>query len=172
MDKDMKKIPEQAQESQSDFRHIVRIANTDLDGNRPVHNSLRNIKGIGFMFSNLIFTLSGIDKKKKVGNLTDEEIKKIDEIIKDPVKYGAPKWMLNRRNDFIDGTDKHLVTADLTFTNDNDIKTMKKIKCYKGIRHISGLPARGQKTRSNFRKNKGKVSLGVKKKAGAKAGRM
>jgi small subunit ribosomal protein S13 len=48
---------------------------------------------------------------------------------------------------------------------------MKRIRSYKGVRHSLGLPVRGQRTRSNFRKNKGKV-LGVKRKEGAKAGRV
>ena len=56
----------------------------------------------------------------------------------------------------------------MSFTQDNDIKMLKKIKSYKGIRHSLGLPVRGQRTRSNFRKNKGKV-MGVKRKEGAKA---
>ena len=73
--------------------------------------------------------------------------------------------------DYETGKDKHLTVADLTFTQDNDIKIMKKIKSYKGVRHILEQPVRGQKTKSNFRKNKGKVHLGVKKKAGAKSGR-
>ena len=49
---------------------------------------------------------------------------------------------------------------------------MKKIKCYKGVRHMLDLPVRGQRTKSNFRKNKGKVHLGVKRKAGVKGGRV
>ena len=49
---------------------------------------------------------------------------------------------------------------------------MKKVKSYKGVRHSAGLTVRGQKTKSNFRRNKGKLSLGVKKKQGAKAGRV
>jgi small subunit ribosomal protein S13 len=56
------------------------------------------------------------------------------------------------------------------FTKDNDIKLMRKIKSYKGTRHSAGQPVRGQRTKSNFRKSKGKV-MGVKRKAGAKSGR-
>ena len=59
----------------------------------------------------------------------------------------------------------------MAFTQDNDIKMMKKMRSYKGIRHSLGLPVRGQRTKSNFRKNKGKV-LGVRKKEGAKAGKV
>ena len=59
----------------------------------------------------------------------------------------------------------HLINTDLDLSKDGDIKRMKKVKSYKGLRHTWGLPVRGQRTRSNFRKNKGKVSLGVVKKA-------
>ena len=158
-------------EEHKDFKHILRISNTDLDGARPIGISLKKIKGIGFMFSNLVCHLSNIDKKKRTGDLSEEETKKIESVIKDPLKYGIPSWMLNRRKDVETGADKHLLAVDLTFTKDNDIKMMKKIKSYRGIRHILGQPVRGQKTKGNFRENKGKVHLGVKKKAGAKTGR-
>jgi len=154
-----------------DFRHFVRIANTDLNGAKPIISSLRQIKGVSFMFSNLICHLANINKQKRTGDLNDEEIKKINDIVNNPLKFNAPSWMLNRRKDFETGEDKHLISADLTFTQDNDIKIMKKIKSYKGVRHILEQPVRGQRTKSNFRRNKGKVHLGVKKKAGAKTGR-
>lgn len=158
-------------EEKQDFKHLVRIANTDLNGAKQIISSLRQVKGVAFMFSNLICHLADIDRKKRTGDLNEEEIKRINGILNDPLKFGAPSWMLNRRKDSETGQDKHLTVADLTFTQDNDIKIMKKIKSYKGVRHISEQPVRGQKTKSNFRKNKGKVHLGVKKKAGAKTGR-
>jgi len=153
------------------FRHFVRIANTDLHGAKPIGSSLRQIKGVSFMFSNLICHLARIDKTKRTGDLKEEEVNRINEVIEDPVKSGTPSWMLNRRKDFETGQDKHLISSDLTFMQDNDIKIMKKIKSYKGIRHMLNQPVRGQRTKSNFRENKGKVHLGVKKKAGAKSGR-
>ena len=159
------------EQPQQELKYFVRIANTDLDGNKLIYNSLTKIKGLNFMFSNAILNTAGIDKAKKTGYLTDDEVAKIDEIIKDPLKHKLPSWLLNRKRDPEDGTDKHIIGSTLTFTQDNDIKMMKKIKSYKGIRHSLGLPVRGQRTRSNFRKNKGKV-MGVKKKEGTKAGRV
>jgi len=159
------------QEEDKDFRHIVRIADTDLNGAKPIGNALRHIKGINFMFSNLICNVLEIEKGKRTGDLEEGEIKKIDSLIQDPSKFGIPTWMFNRRKDPETGTNKHLITADLTFTQDNDIKMMKKIKTYRGVRHILNQPVRGQKTKSNFRENKGKVHLGVKKKPGVKTGR-
>jgi len=53
------------------------------------------------------------------------------------------------------GKDMHLLTADLSFVTDNDIKFMKMIRCFKGARHAAGQPVRGQRTRSHFRKGEG-----------------
>ena len=153
-----------------EFKQLVRIANTDLKGEKKIINSLRNITGVGFMFSNMICELTKIDPNKKTGDLSDKEISLIEQVLRNPVNSGAPSWMLNRRKDVETGADMHVLTNDLIFVKDNDIKLMKKIKCYKGVRHIRGLPVRGQKTKSNFRKNKGKVT-GVKRRAGAKAGK-
>ena len=162
----------QAKEQKENFRYFVRIANTDLDGNKPIANALKKIKGVGFMFSNMICNLSGVDKMTKVGYLKEDEVKKIDDILNNISKYNVPSWMLNRRKNYEDGKDYHLFTGDLTFAEENDVKRMKKIRCYKGIRHGQGLPVRGQRTKSNFRKNKGKASLGViKKKEAMKSGK-
>ena len=153
----------------AEFRHIIRIANTDLLGEKSIGNALRKIKGVGVMYSNMACKIAGIDSTKKAGDLLDIEAKKLDEIIREPLKFGAPKWMINRRKDYETGEDKHLITSDLQFTKENDIKRMKKIKSYKGMRHAWGLPVRGQRTKSNFRRNKGKGSLGVsRKKVGKK----
>ncbi len=159
------------EEQKQELKYFVRVANTDLDGNKPLQLSLAKIKGINLMFSNAICNVAGIEKTKKTGYLTDAETAKIDEILKEPSKFKIPEWLFNRKRDPEDGTDKHLIGTNLTFTQDNDIKMMKKIKSYRGIRHMLGLPVRGQRTRSNFRKNKGKV-LGVRRKEGAKAGKV
>ena len=160
-----------AEEQKQELKYFVRIANTDLDGNKPIKHALTKIKGISFMFSNAILNVAMIEKTKKAGYLSDEQANRIDEIIKEPSKFSIPSWLFNRKKDPEDGSNKHLVSSTLSFIQDNDIKMMKKIKSYKGIRHSLGLPVRGQRTKSNFRKNKGKV-MGVKKKEGTKAGRV
>jgi len=157
-------------EEQREFKHIVRIANTDLDGKKHIVKALCKIKGVGHQFANTVCYLSKIKKTKRTGHLTDEEIKKLDDIVRNPSEFGCPSWLFNRRRSYDDGKDKHLILADLTFTKDNDIKRLKKIKSYRGVRHMLGLPVRGQRTKSNFRKAKGKV-MGVKKKKG-KSGRV
>ncbi len=157
-------------EQKPELKYFVRIANTDLDGNKLVFNALTKIKGVSYMFSNAIMNAANIDKRIKTGYLDDNQITKIDDVIKDPAKFSIPSWMFNRKMDPEDNQNRHLTGTALTFTQDNDIKMMKRMKSYKGVRHIAGLPVRGQRTKSNFRKNKGKV-LGVKRKEGAKAGR-
>ena len=157
--------------AKEEFKHLVRIANTDLQGEKPIGHALRNIKGVNFQLANAVCTLAKVDKLKKTGELSDEEIDRLDKIAKSPLESGVPAWMANRRRDSEDGKDKHLITTDLIFTKDNDIKLMRKIKSYKGMRHSAGLPTRGQRTKSNFRKSKGKV-MGVKRKGGVKAGRV
>jgi small subunit ribosomal protein S13 len=142
-----------------------------LQGNKNIGYALRNIKGVGFQLANAVCRIANIDALKKVGELSDEEIERLDKVVKSPLEFGMPIWMANRRKDYDDGKNKHIITTDLIFAKDNDIKRMKKIKSYRGVRHTFGLPVRGQKTRSNFRKSKGKV-LGVKRKAGSRAGRV
>lgn len=163
-------MQEAKQDFKPDFRYIVRVLNTDLDGKKPIGQALRKIKGISFMFSNMICNLTDIDKTKQTGYLADSDIEKINEFLKDPAKFKVPSWMFNRQKDYEDGTDKHVFGTDLTYVQDNDIKRLKKIKAYTGMRHAFGLPVRGQRTRSNFRKNKGK-GMGVKRKR-IKSGRV
>ena len=146
-----------------DYRHLVRVASTDLVGSKSLLYAMTKIKGVSVMFSNAILSVSGIPKDKKAGTLTDADVAKLNDIITNPSKYKIPEWMFNRRNDYDSGENSHLITSDLTFTKENDIKRLKKVKSNRGMRHAWGLPLRGQRTQSNFRKHKGKVT-GVKKK--------
>ncbi len=156
----------QAEEKKDDFRYIVRIANADLDGNKQIFFALRKVKGVSYAIANAACRLAGVDASKKTGYLTDSEIEKLSGAIENPAKLGAPAWIFNRRKDPETGDDMHLLGGDLQFARENDIKIMKKIKSYKGMRHATGLPVRGQRTKSNFRRSKsrGKGSLGVQKK--------
>ena len=150
---------------QEQTRYMVRIMNTDLNGNKQIVTALRKIKGVNFMFSNAVCNLAGVNPAIKAGNLTDAQIKAIDEVLLKAYE-NVPVWMLNRRKDYESGEDRHLFSGDIRFVKENDVKRLKKIKAYKGYRHALGLPVRGQKTRSNFRKNKGKVAGVIKKKVG------
>lgn len=153
------------QKTAEPMKHLVRIANTDINGNKPVMYALKKIKGVGINFASAAIRILKLNPVQKIGLMTDAEIKTIEEVFKNPQKFHIPKWLYNRRNDLESGKDMHLLGTELMLAHEGDIKLMKKIKCYKGVRHILGQPVRGQRTRSNFRKNKGKVKLGVYKTA-------
>ena len=142
------------------LRGVVRIIDADVFGQTSVFKSLRRVKGVGFSFAHALCEILKIDRKRKIGSFSDKEVKQIEDIIRNPLNYKIPAWMLNRQSDPETGKDTHLLSGELQFTVQNDIKKMKMIKSYKGIRHGLGLPVRGQRTKSNFRRDK---TVGVKK---------
>jgi len=146
--------PAKIERGKEDARTLVRVAATDLDGERPVEIALKRVKGISQMMSNAICTVSGIDCSRKIGSLSEAEIQKLEEIIKDPMKFGVPVWAVNRRRDIMTGADMHLTGPDLDMTTKFDVQRMVDMKSYKGVRHMLGLPVRGQRTRSSFRKGR------------------
>ncbi len=133
---------------------IVRIAGADIKGESQLFVSLQRIKGVGGVLANAICRVNDLDGNIKVGNLTSTEIKKIEDTLNNPSKFGMPDWMLNRRKDLETGENRHLVGPDLVFMQKQDIKRMINMKSYKGVRHMYGLPVRGQRTRSSFRKGR------------------
>lgn len=147
---------------QPPYHHIVRIVNVDIPGDKQIAHALTKIKGIGKNFAHAICMVAGISQQLKTGNMSDQQIELLNKVVSQPQSHGIPKWMFNRKKDYESGEDRHILTGDLQFTIDNDLKRLKKIKTYRGLRHQKGQPVRGQRTRSNFRKNKGKV-VGVKK---------
>ncbi len=140
------------------FRHIVRVAGVDLNGNKQLRWALTGIKGIGINFATMVLRVGGIDPYMKTGYLTDEQVKKIEKILKDPVAHGIPAWAVNRPKDYETGKDRHLITAKLAMAWREDVNRLRRIRAYRGIRLERGLPVRGQRTRSNFRHG---TTLGV-----------
>lgn len=147
-----------------DFRHIVRVGNTDLAGEKPLYLALQKIKGVGENFARVACALAKIDYMTQTGTLEDAQIKTVEKILEDPAAAGFPKHFLNRQQDYETGEDLHLTLADLDYAQDQDKKREKKMKSYKGLRHQWGLPVRGQRTQANFRPNKGRNSAVKKKK--------
>ena len=147
------------QETQ-DFKYIVRIADTDLNGEKSVVHALMGIKGVGFHLSTVIADAAGVSRFEKIGNLPEEKIEKIREIVTNLNKF-APGWLMNRRKDYYTGKDLHLIGTDIDLTRREDINRLKRIRAYWGIRHELGLPVRGQRTRSNGRRG---LALGVSRK--------
>jgi small subunit ribosomal protein S13 len=139
---------------------LVRILSKDIRGDMKTYRGLCEINGVSWAFSNAVCKLLNLDKDKKIQDLNEQEIHKIEDFIKNP--SSVPNYMKNRRNDRDLGVDRHIYGTDLDLQVEFDIKRMKKIKSYKGIRHTLGQPVRGQRTKSHFRVNKKKSGMSAK----------
>jgi small subunit ribosomal protein S13 len=137
-----------------ELKTVVRIAGTDLDGEKSLWRALMGIKGISFSMSKAVCNVSGFNPNIKLGSLSEKDIEKLEEIIKDPVRFGVPSWMVNRRKDLETGKHLHLTGADVDVVRKFDIQRMIDLKTWKGFRHMLGQPVRGQRTRSSFRGGK------------------
>ncbi|MCK4937395.1 MAG: 30S ribosomal protein S13 [Methanosarcinales archaeon] len=144
-----------------EIKHIVRVANTDLDGKKSVQYSLTGIKGINRRSARIISDLSGVDPTATIGYLDDEQIETMKKTV-DNIESILPTWMLNRRKDPLTGDDKHIFGTDVLLVKIEDLNTLKKTRSYKGIRHERGHKVRGQRTRSTGRRG---LSVGVKRKS-------
>jgi len=144
-----------------EFRHRLRIIDTDVDGTLKVSYALARIKGVGPSLAEAMLRKTGISPDKRAGFLAEAEVDRLEELIKDPAKGGLPSWLLNRRKELDTGKDTHLISADLVLRTKMDIEKMKEIKSWRGYRHAYGLKVRGQRTKTTGRAGK---ALGVKKK--------
>ncbi len=134
-----------------ELRRVVRLLNTTLDGTKHVLVSLTNVKGINFVLARAILMKAGIKPTRLLGELSDEELAKIEEVVNNPDKYGIPWWMRNRQRDPKTNESKILIGDDVSWVMTQDINLMKKIKSWKGIRHELGLKVRGQRTKTTGR---------------------
>ena len=124
---------------------MARIAGVDLPLNKRVEIGLTYIFGIGRSRSVRMLQQVGVSKDIRVKDLSEDDVRKIREII----------------------TDEGKVEGDLRRDIGLDIKRLMEINCYRGMRHRRGLPVRGQRTHTNARTRKGprKASIAGKKKA-------
>ena len=123
---------------------MARIAGVDLPREKRIEIGLTYIYGIGRPTADKILAASGVNPDTRVRDITDDEVKKISEIIEE---MGI------------------LVEGDLRREVALNIKRLQEICCYRGIRHRNGLPVRGQKTKTNARTRKGpKRTVANKKK--------
>jgi len=156
----MEEAKKQKSNEQRYEEKIVRILSKDIEGGLKLYVGLTKIKGISWSMANAICKTLKFDKNRKVGSLEKAEIEKINDFVKNPQ---MPIYLFNRKRDTSTGENKHLTGNDLDLQKEFDIGRLKKIKSYKGYRHALGLPVRGQRTKSHFRKNKRK-GVGIKKK--------
>jgi len=149
-----------------EFRHIVRVASKDLNGNLAIYRALTKIKGVGIrMGKNLALVFekeTGVKYDSKLGSLAENFDKKLEEIVLNPKKYGIPIYYLNKRKEYASGEDKHLVMSDLDFNARTEFQRLNEIKSYRGLRRSWGLTVRGQRTKSTHRGKGG--TIGVMKK--------
>ncbi|MGM0396295.1 MAG: 30S ribosomal protein S13 [Bacillota bacterium] len=120
---------------------MARIAGVDLPRDKRVEIGLTYIFGIGRTSSNEILKKAGVDKDTRVKDLTESEVSNLRAVI-----------------------DTYHVEGDLRRDVALNIKRLKEINCYRGIRHKRGLPVRGQRTKTNARTRKGPRRLVSKKK--------
>ncbi|MBS3080865.1 30S ribosomal protein S13 [Candidatus Pacearchaeota archaeon] len=149
-------------DTKQEYASLVRIMQTDIPGNKRVLVGLTYIKGVSWSISNAICKILVIDPLKRISELDEGDIKKITRFLENPQ---LPFFLLNRKKDFGTGENYHLLTTNLDMKKEFDIRRLKKIRSYRGLRHALGQPVRGQRTKSHFRARKGKKSVvGVKKK--------
>ena len=118
---------------------MARIAGVTIPSEKQVGVALTYVYGIGPKFSEDILTNAKVDPTVRVKNLTDDEVTRISDYI--------------AANYTVEGELQRIVSAN--------IKRLKDIKAYRGIRHAQNLPSRGQRTRTNARTRRGKkVTVG------------
>ncbi len=147
--------------SEQEYKHIVRMAGHDIDGQENLLQGMTRIRGVGVRLSKTIIKKLNLDPSKRLGFLTDDEIDKIEDIIREPLEAEMPDWYVNRPRDRMSGKMLHLIGSDLDFANKNDIDRLKRIKSWRGTRHSLGLKVRGQHTRTTGR---GGAAVGVSRK--------
>ena len=149
--------------TEKDFKFILRIFNSNIDGKQKIPYALRKIKGIGRRFAKVVTIKAGLDPNRRAGELTEEEIEKIVDVVNKPLDYDLPKWILNRKKDVKDGTYTQQVANGWDTKIREDLERMKKMKLHKGLRHYFGLRVRGQHTCSTGRRGK---TIGVSRTKG------
>jgi small subunit ribosomal protein S18e len=143
------------------FQHIHRIMNTNIDGSRKVPYALTAIKGIGRRFAFAVARKADVDINKRAGELSDEEIEKLMNVVQNPRQYKIPDWFLNRQKDIKDGKYSQVLSTQLDNKLREDLERMKKIRLHRGLRHYWGLRVRGQHTKATGRRGR---TVGVSKK--------
>lgn len=122
---------------------MARMMGIILPDNQRIEYALTLLYGVGWKNSGKILAQAGIDKSKRVKDLSEEEIKKINLVIDHGYK----------------------VEGDLKEIVNENIKRLKEIGSYRGSRHMKGLPVHGQRTRSNARTKRGaRKTVGALKK--------
>lgn len=137
-----------------DFQGLLRVLNTNVDGQDNVMYAITRIRGVGRRFANLILKKAEIDLRKRAGELTEEELDRIRAVMDSPLEFNIPLWFLNRRKDRKSGENLHLIANQLDAKLREDIERMKKIRLHRGLRHSWGIRVRGQHTKTTGRRGR------------------
>ena len=146
--------------SSQEFRHIIRIMGADSPGTLKTSYAVKKVRGVNMSLANAVLKKAGVNPDLRVGFIADADISKIEDVLRDPAKYGIPDWLYNRQKDSETGKNCHLLSADLIFKVKTDIDKDKEIRSWRGYRHAYSLKVRGQRTKCTGRAGK---ALGVKK---------
>ncbi|KAJ1974844.1 ribosomal 40S subunit protein S18B, partial [Dimargaris verticillata] len=123
--------------------------------------ALTSIKGVGRRFANLVCKRADIDLRKRAGELDNEELERLVNIMQNPLDYNIPQWFLNRQKDVTNGTYTQLLSNNVDNKLREDLERLKKIRNHRGLRHAWGLRVRGQHTKTTGRRGR---TVGVSKK--------
>jgi small subunit ribosomal protein S13 len=129
---------------------MPRILGVDIPGDKRVDIALRYIYGIGPVNAKTILQSAKIDPSIRARNLDEQQISQIIHAIQEG---------------------KYVIEGDLRRELGMNLKRLQAIKCYRGVRHLRGLPVRGQRTQTNARTRKGpRKTVGVVRNPNAKTG--
>jgi len=129
---------------------MARILGVDIPGEKRIDIALRYIYGIGPVNSRVILGKAKIDPSLRAKSLDEQQISQIVHAIQDG---------------------KYVIEGDLRRELGMNLKRLQAIKCYRGVRHLRGLPVRGQRTQTNARTRKGpRKTVGVQRNPNAKTG--
>jgi small subunit ribosomal protein S13 len=129
---------------------MPRILGVDIPADKRIEISLRYIYGIGPTNSRIVLDKAGIDRSLRAKDLTEQQLSQIVHAIQEG---------------------KYIIEGDLRREIGMNLKRLQAIKCYRGVRHLRGLPVRGQRTSTNARTRKGpRKTVGVQRNPDAKTG--
>ncbi|KAH9935403.1 40S ribosomal protein S18 [Fomitopsis serialis] len=126
-------------EAHTQFQHILRLLNTNVDGKRKIMYALTEIKGVGRRYSNIACKKADVDLNKRAGELNSDELERL---------FKIPTWFLNRQRDIVDGKNSQILSNAVDSKMRDDLERLKKIRAHRGLRHFWGLRVRGQHTKT------------------------
>nr|XP_025718187.1 40S ribosomal protein S18-like [Callorhinus ursinus] len=130
------------------FQYILRVLNTNIDGQRKIAFAITAIKGVWRRYAHVVLRRADIDLTKRAGELTEDKVECVITITQNPRQYKIPDWFLNRQKDIKDGKYSQVLANGLDNKLREDLERLKKIRAHRGLRHFWGLHVQGQHTKT------------------------